>query len=451
VGLSILLIGIDIGVTPIGNRMGASLTKLNKIWIIVTGGLILGFLICIAEPDLHILAEQVASVTSGTISKMSLIIVVSLGIGSLIALGMARIVYNIPLYIFLTAAYFFIFILSLFTSPEILAIAFDSSGATTGAMTVPFILSLALGTSTLKKDSKASEKDSFGLVGVASAGAIIAVLLMGLITRTRELTGVLAEETVKEQSIISSYFTILKESALDVLISLMPLIIIYLISQLILLKLNKAQFLRKLKGLFYTYIGMVIFLLGVNGGFMDVGTILGHKLSLMDSKFYIIFISLILGAVTILVEPSVYVLTDQIETVTSGYVKRKLVLIALSIGVGCAVALSILRILVPQIQLWHYLLPGYIISIGLSFFVPKLFVGIAFDSGGVASGTMCATVILAFAHGAAEAIETASVMADGFGIISMVALTPIITLQILGLIYKIKSRKGGLEINAEQE
>jgi hypothetical protein len=197
----------------------------------------------------------------------------------------------------------------------------------------------------------------------------------------------------------------------------------------------------------FTYLGLVLFLLGVNAGFMEVGSTVGFKLASMDNKAYVIMIGFLLGMVTILAEPAVYVLTHQIEDVTSGYVKRKAVMVSLALGVALAVALSIVRIIVPSMQLWHFLLPGYIISLALTFFVPKLFIGVAFDSGGVASGPMTATFILAYAQGAAEAIEGANVLVDGFGIIAMVAMTPLIALQILGFIFKVKSKKGGLGSN----
>jgi hypothetical protein len=232
-------------------------------------------------------------------------------------------------------------------------------------------------------------------------------------------------------------------------IAILPLLVISFVSQKISFKLDKRAFSKILKGFIYTFIGLLIFLVGVNAGFMDVGIAVGFSLASLENKWYLIIIAFIIGFVTILAEPAVYVLTHQIEEVTGGYVKRKAVLISLSIGVGFAVALSVIRIIVPEIQLWHYLLPGYIIAIALSYFVPKLFVGIAFDAGGVATGPMTATFILAFTQGAAESIEWASVLKDGFGMISMVALTPIITLQILGLIFKIKSQKGGIEKDAK--
>jgi hypothetical protein len=444
IGLSIFLLGVDIGVTPIGTLMGSSLTKINKISVIGIAGLLLGFLISIAEPDLHILASQVDMVTSGLVPKTTIVVVVSIGIAVMLTLGLVRIVYNFPLYRVLTILYLIILGLSLFTSSEFLAISFDASGATTGALTVPFILALALGVSSLKKDSKASEKDSFGLVAIASTGAIISVMIMSIISGSDEITGSIENTLGQSTSIIGPFIHELPILTGEVFVALLPLLVVFLIFEKISFKLTKKAYNKILKGLVYTFIGLILFLTGVNAGFMEVGSMVGYSVASLNSKTYVVIIGFILGLVTILAEPAVHVLTHQIEDVTSGYVKRSMVMVALSIGVGLAVGLSMLRIIVPEIKLWHYLLPGYLISIILSYIVPKLFVGIAFDSGGVASGPMTATFVLAFAQGAAEAIEGANVLVDGFGVIAMVALTPLITLQILGLIFKVKSVKGGV-------
>ena len=447
IGLTIFLIGVDVGVTPIGNNMGASIVKPNKIWIVVIAGLLLGFFISIAEPDLYILAGQVDAVTSGIITKISIVAVVSIGIAIMLSNGLTRIVYNVPLYKILTVLYAIILVLAVFTPREFIAIAFDASGATTGALTVPFVLALAMGVSKLKKDSKSSEKDSFGLVAIASTGAIIAVMIMSIVSKTDKITGSLDTTQTASESIIQPFIEKLPHIASEIIIALTPIIAVFLIFQKISFKLSKSQFRKILFGMLFTFIGLVLFLLGVNAGFMEVGSVVGYKLASMDSYVYLIVVGFVLGLVTILAEPAVYVLTHQIEDVTSGYVKRKVVMATLAVGVALAVALSIVRIIVPEIQLWHYLLPGYIISIALMYFVPKLFVGIAFDSGGVASGPMTATFILAFTQGAAERIETANVLIDGFGVIAMVAMTPIIALQILGLFFKIRSKRGGLEIH----
>lgn len=441
IGLTIFLVGVDGGITPIGNIMGSSIVKSNNLWIVAISGLLLGFFISIAEPDLHILATQVDTVTSGMVSRYNVVAIVSLGIAIMLSMGLIRIVYNYPLYKMLSILYGIIFILALFTSPEFLAISFDASGATTGALTVPFILALAIGVSKLKKDSKSSEKDSFGLVAIASTGAIISVALTSIISKTDKITGGLESSEAASTAIIRPFLENLPPIARDILVALAPILIIFLIFQKISFKLHKSAVRKIIFGMLFTFIGLVLFLLGVHTGFMEVGSTVGFKLASMDSKAYIIIVGFILGMVTILAEPAVYVLTHQIEDVTSGYVKRKVVMGTLALGVAFAVALSVVRVLIPGIQLWHYLLPGYLISVVMTYFAPKLFVGIAFDSGGVASGPMTATFILAYTQGAAEAVEGANVLVDGFGVIAMVALTPLIALQILGLIFKKKSKK----------
>lgn len=449
VGLSAFLLGVDMGISPVGNLIGSSIVKLNKIWLLTLIGFVLGFIISITEPDLHILAGQVGIVTSGLISKVSIIVVVSIGVAIMVSLGLIRIVYNIQLHKVLIVLYTIILILSFFTSREFLAIAFDSSGATTGAMTVPFILALAVGISALKKDSEASEEDSFGLISIASSGAIIAVMIMSIVSESDQITGSLPYSEIKSTNIIESFIQKIPMISVEILFSIIPILILFLILQRFVFKLTKNAFKKIIVGLIFTYVGLVLLLIGVNAGFMEVGSIVGFEIATLDNKIFLISIGFLLGVVTILAEPAAHVLTHKIEDVTSGYINRKLIMIALAIGVGFAVALSMVRILIPELQLWHFLLPGYLISITMTFFVPKIFVGIAFDSGGVASGPMTATFILAFAHGAAEAIEGADVLIDGFGIIAMVALTPIIALQALGVFYKIKTVKRGVEKNAK--
>ena len=447
VGLAVFLLGVDLGITPIGNHMGSFITKSNKLVIVVLAGMALGFFISIAEPDLHILANQVDSVTDGLIPKISIVIVVSIGIAVLLGTGLGRIVKGFPLYKLLTILYLIILVLSFFTSREFLAISFDASGATTGAMTVPFIMALAIGVTAMRKDSKASEKDSFGLVAVASTGAIISVMIMSIVFGTDEINGSVTVAHGGEPSLLLPFIREFPHVAAESALAVFPILAIFLICNIAAIKVKGRSLKRICIGLVYNWIGLTIFLVGVNAGFLDAGSYIGHYLAGNYGSAVLILVGFVIGLLTILAEPAVHVLTHQIETVTAGYVKRVYVLGALSIGVGCAVALSVIRILIPELLLWHYLLPGYAICIGLMYFVPKLFVGIAFDSGGVASGPMTATFILTFTQGAAEYVEGADVMVEGFGVISMVAMTPIIALQILGLIFKIKTAKQGGESN----
>ncbi|HAS73802.1 MAG TPA: DUF1538 domain-containing protein [Clostridiales bacterium UBA8960] len=444
-GLTVFLFGVDIGITPIGNIMGNTIAKSNKVILVIISGLILGFVVSIAEPDLHILANQVSLVTSGAVSKLSIVIVVSIGIAVMLATGLLRILYNYPLFKLLTGIYLVILILSMLTPRDFLAISFDASGATTGALTVPFILAIGIGVSNMKKDSKASEKDSFGLVAIASTGAILSTMMVSILSKSSKLGGSIELAGPDSSSLVSQFALKMPHISLEVFIALAPLFLIYVASHFVGHKFEKRAFIKVFKGMIYTYIGLVLFLTGVNGSFLDVGALVGYKLASLNQPYYLVLVGAVLGIVTILAEPAVYVLTKQIEDVTSGYVRRQYVMVALSLGVGLSVGLSMIRVLVYEIQLWHYLLPGYVIAVLLMFVVPKLFIGIAYDSGGVASGPMTATFILAFAQGAAENIAHADVLVDGFGMIAMVALTPLITIQILGLMYKLKSGKGGIQ------
>lgn len=440
-GLTLFLLGVDLGVTPLGEILGEEITKRNKLWIVIAGALILGFFISFAEPGLLILANQIDTITLGSISSNTIMIVVSVGIAGMMVLGFLRILFDLPLYIILNVSYFFLLILGFFTSEEFLAIAFDASGSTTGVLAVPFILALSLGISLKKKDSKSSEKDSFGLVAIASVGAIASVMILDVFSTADEFSGALSTDVASQTSIIGTFIREIRPAFSDSLIAFLPLIVIYIITFFVSKSIGKRKNRRMLVGFAYSFIGLVLFFIGVNGGFMEVGTFIGSYLVEQERYIFLIGIGFVLGVVTILAEPAVYVLTHQIEEVTAGYVKRRSVLIALASGVGLAVALSMVRILTSDIRLWHYLLPGYIIATGLTFFAPKLFVGIAFDAGGVATGPMTATFILAFTHGAANSYWQADLLMDGFGMIAMVAMMPIITLQILGLVFKVKNTK----------
>lgn len=440
IGLGIFLFGAHIGVVPIGHLMGETITKTNKVYLVGLLGFLLGFLINIAEPDIQILARQVNQASGGIISFVSILIVVSIGVGLMVAIGLLRIIYEKPLNLLFTVAYFIIFLLGINALEEFLAISVDASGATTGAMTTPFILALGYGVSQLK-GGKSVEEDSFGLVGMASAGPILAVLMMSLIKGITNVQGE-AEAFVANVGILSPYIRAFPQFFKEAFITILPLLILFIIFDKISFRLNRRSKSAIYKGLLYTYLGLSLFLVGVNAGFMEVGRVMGEYIATYNPKILPI-IGFALGMVVVLAEPAVYVLTEQVEEVTAGHIKRKVILSALSIGIACAVSMSMLRIMIPSLKLWHFLLPGFALAIILTYIVPPIFVGIAFDSGGVASGPMTATFVLAFAQGAANAIPTANVLIDGFGVIAMVAMTPLVALQLLGLIFKIKARREG--------
>ncbi len=441
IGLTIFLFGIDQGLEPIGHGVGNAITQSNSYAIIITVSLILGFFISYAEPDLHILANQVDGVTSGQFDNTLLVVAVSIGIGVMMTLGMLRIPKNIKLKYVFTAAYALIFIISMFSSSDFLAIAFDSSGATTGAITVPFMLALAAGISALKKDSKLSEADSFGLVGISSTGAILGVLTAGLFLEGGKLEGELPETGVADTSLVDAYLSKAAHIAWESLLTLLPIIAAYVIFQIFFFKYKKRKVIDISRGIALTFVGLVVFLMGVNGGFMGIGSEIGIKLASMNSNIPLLIVSLLLGLSTVLAEPAVHVLTHQVEDVTGGSVKRNLVLVFLSVAVGISIFMSALRILIPDISLWMYLAPGFGLAILLSYFVPDLFVGMAFDAGGVASGPMTSTFSLAFVQGIASHVPTADVVTDGFGMIAIVAMMPIIAIELLGAFYHAKSRK----------
>lgn len=444
-GLGIFLFGADLGITPIGSLMGERIAKSNKVSVVAVLGFILGFLITVAEPDLQILANQVSGASGGIISAQSILIVVSIGVGAMVSLGLLRILYEKPLNKTFTILYFIILILGLKVSEEFLAISVDASGATTGAMTTPFILALGLGVSQLKGGKK-SDEDSFGLVGIASVGPILAVMMMSILAGVTDIQGEV-EAFVPHTGILGPYVEELPRMMKETVLTLLPILVLFLIFNAVKFKLNKKSRNKILKGLLYTYIGLVIFLTGVNAGFMEVGRIMGYGIASLEHNWVLPIIGFLLGLVIVLAEPAVHVLTEQVEDVTSGFIKRKIILGTLSIGIAFAVSTSMMRIMLPQLKLWHFLLPGFAIAAVISYIVPPIFVGIAYDSGGVASGPMTATFILAFAQGAAEAIPTANVLVDGFGVIAMVAMTPLVAIQILGLLFKLKAKKEGVDLH----
>ena len=414
-GLSIFLSGIDLSISKIGTMMGDFLGRFDKIIKVVFFGIFIGFVISMAEPDLLILANQVTYAIG--LSPWTIVAIISLGVGILISIGLYRIFKEISISKLMWIVYVIIFALMIITNETGHAIAFDASGATTGAMTTPFIIALGLGVANLKGDY--SEENSFGLVGIASAGPILAGLLMSLSVGDTALEIEAAAHT-------SALASGLKNATF----AIVPIALVFFVMNFKYFKLDKEELTEILFGLFYTYLGLIIFLTSVEAGFMELARVLGE--GLRDSKF-LPLIGFIMGLVVVLAEPAVAVLAEQVEDVTGGSIPRKSILRALSIGVATAVMLAIIRINTDNFALWMVIVPGFLISLSISLKIPQIFVGIAFDSGGVASGPMTATFILAFCQGVAGNV------ADGFGVISFVAMMPVLTIMVLGYLYK----KGG--------
>lgn len=439
IGLGIFLFGSHIGIEPIGHHMGESIARTNKAYLVGLLGLALGFFITIAEPNLQVLANQVNVASGGAIPNSLILVVVSVGVGVMVATGLLRIVLGGALNKVFTVLFIAILILGLKASEAFLGISVDAAGAATGVMVTPFILAMGYGVSQLK-GGKTSEEDSFGMVGLILAGPILAVMLMSVIKNLSDVHGTVETLAVADNGLLTPFMDVLPQVMTDLVLSLLPILILFLIFDTFRFKLSRKNKIAILKGLVYTFVGLTLFLTGVNGGFMDIGKILGERLA-NSYPWLLPIVGFILGLVVVLAEPAVYVLTEQVEEVTAGSIRRKAILVALSIGIACAISMAMLRTMIPALKLWHFLLPGFALATFLTYKVPPIFVGIAYDSGAVASGPMTVTFILAFAQGAANAIPTANVMIDGFGVVAMVVMAPVVAIQILGLVFMIKSRK----------
>ena len=434
IGMMFFTLGAEMAMTPMGERIGTKLTNTRKISVVIVLCFILGFIITISEPDLQVLAEQVPSIPNYT-----LIIAVATGVGIFLVAAVLRMLFGIPLAHMLLILYPIIFILASIVPQDFLTVAFDSGGVTTGPMTVPFIMALGIGFSAVRSD-KHAENDSFGLVALCSVGPILAVLLLGLLYHPGE-SGYEQTMIVKTDNSVEMWQLFqegLPYYMKEMLISLLPIILFFFIFQIVSLHLHKKTLVKIIIGIIYTYIGLVLFLTGVNVGFMPAGNYLGQVIAGLSYPWIIVPIGMLIGYFIVKAEPAVYVLTEQVEELTSGAISAKAMGMSLSIGVALSLGLAMVRVLTGISILW-FLLPGYAVAIGLTFFVPKIFTAIAFDSGGVASGPMTATFLLPFSMGACEALG-GNVVTDAFGVVAMVAMTPLITIQILGLIYQIQEQ-----------
>ena len=434
IGMMFFTLGAEMAMTPMGERIGTKLTNTRKISVVIVLCFILGFIITISEPDLQVLAEQVPSIPNYT-----LIIAVATGVGIFLVAAVLRMLFGIPLAHMLLILYPIIFILASIVPQDFLTVAFDSGGVTTGPMTVPFIMALGIGFSAVRSD-KHAENDSFGLVALCSVGPILAVLLLGLLYHPEE-SGYEQTMIVKTDNSVEMWQLFqegLPYYMKEMLISLLPIILFFFIFQIVSLHLHKKTLVKIIIGIIYTYIGLVLFLTGVNVGFMPAGNYLGQVIAGLSYPWIIVPIGMLIGYFIVKAEPAVYVLTEQVEELTSGAISSKAMGMSLSIGVAFSLGLAMVRVLTGISILW-FLLPGYAVALGLTFFVPKIFTAIAFDSGGVASGPMTATFLLPFSMGACEALG-GNVVTDAFGVVAMVAMTPLITIQILGLIYQIQEQ-----------
>ncbi len=427
-GIGMFNLGADLAMTPMGEQIGAGLSKSRSIKLLLSVSFLMGLLITIAEPDLSVLAAQVAEVINGTL----LIVCVGAGVGIFLLLSVLKIIFKKQLSSMLIFFYMMLFAFSALViingNEDFLALAFDSGGVTTGPITVPFIMALGVGIATAIGGKNANE-NSFGLIAMCSIGPILAVMILG-ININGEIGYTIPDYSIESQ-LGGALFEKIYHTTTEVLLALGLIVAFFAVLQIFCLKLPKKKLIRITVGIVYTFIGLVFFLTAVNVGFMPIGYKIGTQLASGNSALLVGF-GFILGTVVVLAEPAVQILNRQVEDITDGTVSRKSMMIALSIGVGISIALSMLRIIFG-FNILYYVIPGYFISLGLSFFVPGLYTAIAFDSGGVASGPLTSGFILPLSVGACHALRGESeIMSCAFGIVAMVAMTPLITIQLLG-------------------
>lgn len=442
-GMGLFTLGVDMSMLPMGEGVGVELAKIKNIVIPLAVCFVLGMVVTIAEPDLQVLAQQIPSIPNQT-----MILSVAVGVGAALVLALIRMRRKIRLSHVLLVLYAAVFVLAFLTPESFLAVAFDSGGVTTGPITVPFIMALGIGMASMRND-KNSGSDSFGLVSLGSVGPIIAVMLLGVFYKPNE--GVYQPIEIGDiqttRDAARAFAEALPAYAGEVVTAILPVVVVFVVFQLLTRRFKAHQLGKIAMGLVYTYIGLVMFLTGVNVGFMPAGQMIGSALAGGVIPWILVLVGMVVGYFIVRAEPAVQVLTKQVEEVSSGSITQNAMMNALSIGVAVSVGLAMLRILTGLSIMW-FMVPGYIAALGLTFLVPQVYTGIAFDSGGVASGPMTTTFLLPLAMGACSAVG-GNIMTDAFGIVAMVAMMPLITIQMMGYFSVRKERRQTLQPAAE--
>ena len=432
VGMAVFTLGADLAMMPIGEHLGNFLSRSRKIWLIVVGSLLMGTMVTIAEPDLQILSRQVPSIPHNL-----LVIAVAVGLGVFLVVAMLRILFNVSIAKIFIIFYTGAIILGIFVPKEYFAVSFDAGGVTTGPFAIPFILALGVGVSSVRA-SKGSRDDSFGLAAICSIGPIYAVMILSFFYTPTEsdlrATGIENFDTV--EALFGEFFRALPEYMHEILYAVVPLIVLFMIFQVTALKLPISTLVKIGFGLVYTYFGLVIFITGVSVGFLPAGVFIGESLGGIDYNWIIIPIGAVMGFFIVQAEPAVHVLVEEVEAMTGGAIPRTVMRQAFSISIAISVTLAMIRVL-TGLSIWWVIVPGYALALILTKYSPKIFTAVAFDSGAVASGPMTATFILPFTMGVCDAAN-GDIMMDAFGVVAMVAMTPLFTVQAVGLVYKRK-------------
>ena len=444
VGVGMFTLGVDMSMTPMGSAIGVTMSRARHMAVPLIVAFVLGMLITVAEPDLTVLAQQVPAIPNRV-----LILTVAAGVGLFLTVALLRVMLRIPLSRLLVGFYVLAFVLAIvFTPNDFIPVSFDSGGVTTGPITVPFIMAMGVGLASVRNDKNATS-DSFGLVALCSIGPILSVLILGICyapDSASYIPSALAEVATTRDA-AREFAAAIPHYAREVAMAVLPICALFLLFQLLTRRFRGAQLLRIVSGLVYTYVGLVMFLTGVNVGFMGAGELIGKTIAQSELPFLLIPVGMIMGYFIVAAEPAVHVLVKQVEEVSMGSISQSAMRLGMSIGVAVSIGIAMLRVLTGISILW-FLIPGYAISLALTFFVPQLFTGVAFDAGGVASGPMTATFLLPFAMGACEA-SGGNLMTDAFGLVALVAMTPLVAIQLLGLAGRVRKRLADDALKAE--
>jgi len=444
VGVGVFTLGVDMSMTPMGGGIGAYMSRARHMSVPLLTAFALGMLVTIAEPDLTVLAQQVPA-----IPNQVLILTVAAGVGLFLVIALLRVMLKIPLSRLLVVFYLAAFALAiLFTPNDFIPVSFDSGGVTTGPITVPFIMALGVGAASVRSD-KNSTSDSFGLVALCSIGPVLSVLVLGVCYApdSASYTPAALPDIATTRDAAREFAAAIPHYAGEVAAAMVPICAMFLLFQLLTRRFKRTQLLRIVSGLIYTYVGLVMFLTGVNVGFMPAGQLIGAAIAGGGAPFLLIPIGMLMGYFIVGAEPAVHVLVKQVEEVSMGSISQSAMRQGMSIGVAISIGIAMLRVLTGISILW-FLIPGYAISLALTFFVPQLFTGVAFDAGGVASGPMTATFLLPFAMGACQAWG-GNLMTDAFGLVALVAMTPLVAIQLLGLAGRVRKRLADDALRAE--
>ncbi len=448
-GQALFLIGLDLSILPVGKLVGSSLAKFNKGIFVILFGILFGILATVAEPALVVLARQTHMIMNG-VNEIAFVWILSTGVGIFVGLALYRVVRDMNIKVVFAILYILIFLAVIFVPDEFVALAFDGSGATTGDISVPFILALGMGISATMSKRKTND-DTFGIIGIASVGPILAVFVYGIVMKIK-YGGEIPPAGIYDPGTTESFLKILLSNVTGVALALIPIVVVFLPFQLFIVKLPKKQFKRMMLGIAPVYIGLLIFLSGIDYGFAFAGKYIG-EIFLNASrpewfKWLLLPLGFILGVAITLSEPAVTVLGEQLEEITNGHIKKLTIRITLAIGIGFASLLSMAKIL-TQVNILWFLIPLYALSLIMMLFTSSLFVGLAFDSGGVTGGALTSAFLTPLTLGTAQAValtagsKAQSVLTNGFGIIAFISVTPLIAVQALGVVYdnKVKQSK----------